>query len=133
MSIRRKKGSGGKLRQDRQANFCNLLQRALQSAEAEVAQTISSAARELQQEIAQARETISEAEKAMAAGTQTFQQAIETCQAVSAAASKAAAGSVSSGEAGVKQAMDNMLQGLKNISAGMGAPAGTGTSSKAVN
>ena len=113
MSIKRKVVAPSDRTQQSRASFFRCMQGTMRQGQETVAQAVSQAGTDLKSSIQQARETVIDAEQAMAAGTQNFQQAVEKCDAATKQTSSAALSSVAAGEAGVMSAIITILGELK--------------------
>jgi hypothetical protein len=117
MKIRRKKMAREKRGQGSRADLFQRVEAPRKNSHAAVAQTVLTAAEDLQCAIKQARATVAEAEQAIVTGTH-FQEAIKTFSAASKSASHVAANSAATGEVGARHAIQTMLDNLQRISNG---------------
>jgi hypothetical protein len=119
MSIKRKMLTSGERVKRSRADFFRCMQGTMRHGQETVTQAVSQASTDLKSAVQQARETVLDAEQALAAGTKNFQQAVESCDAASKNASAAALHSIASGEAGVTSAILTILDGLKQVAEGV--------------
>jgi hypothetical protein len=132
MKIRRKKMAQEKRGQGCRADLFQQVEAPRKHSHLAVAQTVLTAAADLQCAIKQARVTVAEAEQAILTGTH-FQEAINIFSAASKSASHVAANSAAAGEVGTKHAIQTMLENLQRISNGLSNAAASENSPREVS
>lgn len=120
--IRRKAVMSDERVKRNRGDFFRYMQSTLRQGQEIASQAVSQAGTELKSAIQQARETLLEAEQAMSAGTKSFQEAAEKCDAASRQASGATLQSIAGSEAGMTSAMVTIVEGLQHVAEGIAQP-----------